>query len=146
MKNIMKNIIYSILLFLGIFSFTSCKKKDLHKVSFEIKFLDSPKTGYSNSIEFSVFPTDGKTPNLDRMNIPQVWRYDYMGLKKGDVVKFSVRGQLSYYFEMRVFIDDSEVSYMKVRVSDDTYYADHVEERNGRNDVNEDMGYIEFKY
>ena len=143
----MKNIIYIILLFLGIFYFTSCKKKDLlHKVSFEIKFLAAPSTGSSNSIEYSTFPSDGKQPKLDIMNLPQVWRYDYMGLKKGDVIKFGVRGQLSYCYEMRVFIDDSEVSYMRVRVSDDTYYADHVEERSGRNEVNEDTGYIEFKY
>lgn len=144
--NTMKNFIYIILSFLGVFSLTSCKKESYHKVSFEIKFLDSPKMGSSNSIEFSVFPTDGKTPNLDRMNLPEIWRYEYMGLKNGDKVKFSVRGQLSYFYEMRVFIDDVETSYMRVRVSDNSYYADHVEERRGRNDSNEDTGYIEFNY
>jgi len=48
---------------------------------------------------------------------------------------------------MRVFIDGTEKSYRKVKVSDNTYYDDHVEESRGLNDKEyEDTGLIEFKY
>lgn len=144
----MKNILYSILIVIIGFSFASCKKKDYHKVTFEIKFLQTPAMGSSNSIELNASPSySDKAPRIDKNNIPQVWSYDYMGLEKGQKVKFMVSGQLSYYFEMRVFVDGGEVSYRKVKVSDTTYYDDHVEESSGWNDLsNEDMGVIEFTY
>lgn len=143
----MKNFIYLFLITLFTFSFTSCKKKDYHKVTYEITFLQTPNTGSSNFIEVGCNPSySDKGPTIDRFNIPQVWRYDYMGLEKGQKVSFSVRGQLSYYYEMRVFIDGSEVSYMKVKVSDTNYYDDHIESSHGLNTSTADTGLIEFIY
>jgi len=144
----MKNFIYLILVTLIGLSFTSCKKTEYHKVTFEIIFLQSPASGNSNMIEVYATPnySDNK-PYLNRLNVPQVWRYEYLGLEKGQVVRFLVSGQLSYYYEMRVYIDDVEVSYRKVKVSDNTYYDDHVEESSGLNDKEyEDTGLIEFTY
>ena len=131
-----------------VITFTSCKKKDYHKVAFEITFLNSPTTGASNFIEVYALPSySDKKPSIDRFNIPQVWRYEYIGLKKGDKVHFMVRGQLSYYFEMKVYIDDVQKSYRRVIVSDNSYYDDHVEESSGLNDKSDkDMGIIEFTY
>ena len=86
-------------------------------------------------------------PFINRFNVPQVWRYEYVGLEKKQFVEFIVRAQLSYHFEMRVFIDDVQVSYRKVKVSDTNYYDDHVDESNGLNDKsNEDTGIIQFTY
>lgn len=144
----MKNLIYILLITVFSFSFTSCKKNDYHKVTFEITFLGTPGTGASNFIEVYATPSySDKKPFVDRFNIPKVWSYEYIGLEKGQKVHFLVRGQLSYYFEMRVFIDGVEKSYRKVRVSDNSYYDDHVEESYGLNDKStHDTGIIEFIY
>lgn len=144
----MKNIFKIILILVITSSFFSCKKEELkHKVTFEVKFLDTPNKGSSNFIEIYTKPTDVNQTSVDRFNVPKVWRYEYIGLVKGDKVELSVNGQLSYYFEMRVFIDDKEVSYMKVKVSDTVYYGCTVLERSGLNDLsNENVGYISFKY
>lgn len=144
----MKNILYSLLILIVGFSFTSCKKKDMHKVTFEIVFLQSPSTGSSNLIEITAKPSYSDVkPAVDRLNIPQKWTYDYIGLEKGDKVTFGVRAQLSYYYEMRVYIDGNQVSYMKVKVSDYNYYEDHVEDHSGLNDNTQyDTGLITFTY
>lgn len=144
----MKKFIYILLITIISFSFTSCKKTDYHKVAFEITFLGTPGTGASNFIEVYALPNySDRKPFVDRFNIPQVWRYEYIGLEKGQKVHFLVRGQLSYYFEMRVFIDGVQKSYRRVRVSDNSYYDDHVEESYGLNDKeNHDTGIIEFTY
>jgi len=143
----MKNIIYTILITILGFSFTSCKKKDIHKVTYEIIFLQSPSTGNSNFIEITANPSYSDVkPAVDRFNIPQKWTYDYIGLEKGQKVTFGVRAQLSYYYEMRVYIDGNQVSYMKVKVSDNTYYDDHIEEQSGWNNSTYDTGLITFTY
>lgn len=144
----MKHFIYILLIFVFGFSFTSCKKKEYHKVVFEITFLQTPSTGSSNMIEVYTTPSyaDSK-PYINRLNVPKIWRYEYLGLEKGSRVHFLVSGQLSYYFEMRVYIDGTEVSYRRVKVSDNTYYDDHVEESYGLNDkAYEDTGLIDFIY
>ena len=117
-------------------------------MTFEVTFLNTPGTGSSSFIDVYALPSySDKKPFIDRFNIPQVWRYEYLGLEKGQKVHFLVRGQLSYYFEMRVFIDGVEKSYRKVRVSDNSYYDDHVEESYGLNDKStHDTGIIEFIY
>ena len=144
----MKNFIYSVLIVIFSLSFGSCKKNDYHKVTFEVTFLGSPSTGVSNMIDVQLLPKySDNPPSIDRFNVPQVWRYDYIGLEKGQFVEFVVRAQLSYHFEMRVFIDGVQVSYRKVKVSDTSYYDDHVEDSNGLNDKsNEDTGEIQFTY
>lgn len=144
----MKNLIYIFLIVIIGFSFTSCKKKETHKVSFEVTFLQTPATGSSNIIDIYATPTySDKKPTIDKSNIPQVWRYDYIGLTKGQKVHFLVSGQLSYYFEMRVYIDGSQVSYRKIKVSDTNYYESHVEVSSGLNDkASESFGIIEFIY
>lgn len=143
----MKNFIYFIMIVVIGFTFTSCKKTDYHKITFEVTFLGTPNTGSSNFIEIYATPNySDKKPSIDRFNIPQVWRYEYMGLEKGQKVQFSVRGQLSYHFEMKVYIDGVEKSYRRVIVSDNSYYDDHVEESYGLNTATEDMGIIEFTY
>lgn len=143
----MKNFINIFIAIVISISFVSCKKTDYHKITFEITFLDKPGTGSSNFIEVQAIPDySDKKPYVDRFNIPQVWRYDYMGLEKGQKVYFMVMGQLSYHFEMRVYIDDNEVSYRKVIVSSTNYYSCHVEDSGGRNDCTEDDAIIKFTY
>lgn len=142
----MKNFIYPFIIVIC-FIFTSCKKEEYHKLTFEVTFLGKPGTGTSNFINIYITPSySDKEAFVDRFNIPQVWSYDYMGLKKGDKISFLVRGQLSYHFEMRVYIDGTQKSYRRVIVSDNSYYDDHVEESSGLNTATDDMGIIEFTY
>jgi len=143
----MKKFIY--ILLVSILGFTSCKKTEYHKVMFEITFLQTPSNGSSNFIEVNCNPSyasSGKGPTIDRFNIPQVWRYEYLGLERGQKVLFGVRGQLSYHYEMKVYIDGTQVSYLKVKVSDSNYYDDHVEASSGLNTSQYDTGLIEFVY
>ena len=144
----MKKLIYILFVIIFSFSFSSCKKTEYHKVMFEITFLGSPNTGSSNFIDIGVVPNYPNTkPFVDRFNVPQVWRYEYLGLEKGQKVYFSVYAQLSYYFEMRVYIDGVEKSYRRVKVSDNTYYACQIEESYGLNDKStSNRAVIEFTY
>lgn len=145
----MKKFVYILLFSVVVsFSFTSCKKTEYHKVSFEVTFLGGPSNGASNFIDVYVSPYyEDKKPFIDRFKLPTIWRYDYLALEKKQKVCFSVRGQLSYHFEMRVYIDDTEVSYRRVIVSNNSYYSDHVEESYGLNDkADEDTGVIQFIY
>ena len=137
-----------ILIFI-LFGFLSCKKLEkTHKITYEIKMLQVPSAGSSNFIEVMAEPCeDGGVPGINRFKVPKTWKYDYFGLRSGDKVMFSVDAQQSYRFEMKIYIDDVEVSYLKVKTSDNSYYLYFVEERNGINDwKNSDLGFIEFVY
>lgn len=142
----MKKILYIFLIVL--LGFTSCKKEkhEYHKITFEITFLDEPKKGSSNFIDITCSPRYvEKPPTIDRFNIPKIWRYDYLDLEKGQKVYFYVAGQLSYHFEMKIYLDGVETSYSKIKVDDYSYYVSWVEESRGRNDKpNESV--IEFTY
>jgi|LakMenEpi03Aug12_release.lakeMendotaPanAssembly.Ray.scaffolds.fasta_scaffold738422_2 hypothetical protein len=137
-----------ILIFI-LFGFLSCKKLEkTHKITYEIKMLQIPSTGSSNFIEVMAEPCgENGVPGINRFKVPKIWKYDYFGLRNGDKVMFSVDAQQSYRFEMKIYIDDIEVSYLKVKTSDNSYYLYFVEERNGINDwKNSDLGFIEFVY
>lgn len=138
---------FIILTLVVLVTFTSCKKVEYHKVMFEVTFLNTPGMGSSNIIDIYALPNySDKKPSIDKAKIPQIWRYEYLNLKRGDKIFFSVRAQLSYHFEMRVFIDGVQKSYSRVIVSPYTYYDDHVEESYGLNESTDDMGLIEFTY
>jgi len=146
MKNFIKIIIGLVLV--GFF-FVSCKKTDYHKVTFEVTFLESPSTGASNFIDILVTPKGENVTPINRFDIPKVWRYEHVGLEKGDLVQMVVSPQLSYHFEMRVYIDDKQVSYRRIKTSDFTYYSVHVEESYGRNEgylATQESSSITFKY
>lgn len=142
-------IFYCLVTFILFLSIESCKKKpQYHRLRYEVTFLQTPTAGASNFIDVYCTPSyDDTKPFINRLNLPYIWRYDYTALEEGQKIYFLIRAQLSYYYEMRIYIDDVEVSYRRVKVSDTSYYADHVEESSGRNDkVNEDTGIIEFTY
>jgi hypothetical protein len=129
----MKNITL-ILLSILMFGFVSCKKEPIkHKITYEIRFFETPSIGHSNSISYGIYPSDHKEPKMTEDNMPKIWRYEYFGLTEGTEVVFSFRGQLSYYYEMIVYIDDVEKSYVRVKTSDNVYYATKIEERRGLN-------------
>jgi hypothetical protein len=155
----MKNYILYIFISLITLSLFSCKKKDdFHKVTYEVTFLDQPSKGHSDFLQLNCYPTysGSKAPVLSQQLVPKVWKYDYYGLKVGDVVHIDLRAQLSYEYEMKIYIDDTEVSYLHVIVSDYNYFDDHVLERSGLNIYSiastspsgmvEDWGGIEFTY
>lgn len=136
------------IIYILILTFFACKKEPQlpqHKVGFVLKFIQGPGAGSSNFIQVWMKPNNGDAPHIDRFNIPRSVKYEYSPVLQGEKVTFQVQGQLSYWYEMFVYIDDVEVSYMRARVSDYNYYADHVEERRGLNDyANIDHSIIEF--
>ena len=127
-----------LLLVVILIGFSSCKKKEtFHKITYEVTMLGKPGYGHSNFFEVSVYPNDlNNRPESEISGSTiKVWKYDYYQLTDGDKVDFGAFGQLSYYYEMRVYIDDVEVSYVRAVVDDYTYYATYIEERRGINDV-----------
>lgn len=136
-------------IYILILTLFSCKKEPKtpqHKVGFLLNFISGPGSGSSNFISVYMDPNNGDYPNIDRFNIPRSIKYEYSPVLQGDKVTFQVQGQLSYYYEMFVYIDDVEVSYIRAKVSDYSYYDDHVLERRGLNDfANVDHSLIEFK-
>jgi hypothetical protein len=142
----MKKILFILVI---LFSFLSCQKGEkFHKISYEIKMLEIPSNGNSNFIDVTAKPCDDENiPKINRFNVPLIWKYDYYGLKKGDEIMFFVDGQLSYRYEMRVYIDDVEVSYLKIKTSDYNYYVTYTEERSGLNDWrNTESSFINFVF
>jgi hypothetical protein len=75
--------------------------------------------------------------------LPETWEYEYLGLKDGDKINFSVDIPLSTYYEKWVYIDDQEVAYKKIKVSDSNYYQNTVIESRGFEGI-EDWG-VEYK-
>jgi hypothetical protein len=129
MKKITFKLLLSIVL---IFGFISCKKEPIkHKVTYQINFLETPGLGSSDFISYGASPSNHDLPVIRRGEIPKTWKYEYFGLTEGTEVVFSFRGQLSYRYEMIVYIDDVEKSYVRVKTSDDVYYATKIEERRG---------------
>ena len=126
----MKKILYLLLTLLII---TSCTKKEdveYHKIKYEVIFSEIPRVGESNNIDLIAQPSYSNT-NEDRTLAPWLsftdakvgyWSYEYWELKESDEIYFDIYAQLHYCFEMRIYIDDNEVSYKKVKISDYDYY------------------------
>jgi len=143
----MKKLFYLIIFFLLVISFSCKKEPKKHKLTYEVNFFQTPSVGHSNFIDITSMPLDGAKPPIDRFNIPKTWRYECYNLIQGDKIVFAVNGQLSYFFEMHLYIDDKEVSYLKAKVSDGSYYALKVLEVRGLNDyANEGVSMIGFVY
>lgn len=143
----MKKLFYLFIIFLSIIFFSCKKEPKKHKITYEVNFFQTPSTGSSNFIGISTMPLDGNRPGIDRFNIPKTWRYECYNLIKGDEIVFAVNGQLSYFFEMRLYIDDKQVSYLKAKVSDNSYYAVKVLEVDGLNDyADKNVAMISFVY
>lgn len=121
----------------------SCKKQPKnHKVRYVIDFIEVPHWASSNFIEVGALPSYQNEYNYDTI-APYItyddtktghWEYEYWELKDGDEIYFNVWGQLDYYYEMRVFIDDVEVGYKKIKVSETDYFAYTVIEESGFDD------------
>jgi hypothetical protein len=59
------------------------------------------------------------------------WDYEYWDLQDGDEIMFYMWAQLGYLYEMRLYIDDVEVSYKKIKISDSDYFAYTVLDESG---------------
>jgi len=133
----MKKTLYTLLFLLTFI--VSCKKEDsgkLHVIEYEIHFLGAPEWFQSNFVDVMAIPSSGggyyshepdKNGNYKptityQQTLSEYWRYEYR-VKNGDEVTFKFDGQLSYHYEIRVFIDGVEMSYKEIKVSDDSYYV-----------------------
>ena len=148
----MTRLIKILFLSLIVFMFTSCKKEPkMHKIKYEITFIQTPDYGYTNWMELGVTPAYYGDYNYDPQN-PSInydiaktghWDYEYWELKDGDKVSFTLWTAPGYYYEMRIYIDGTEVSYKKL-YSDGSGTTD-IEAESGWNDSTTDT-YIEFTY
>ena len=115
--------------------FCACKKKTYHKIRFEFKILQQSKYGSATPIYLSILPKyESELPTLNA-TLPETWFYEYLGLKDGDKIYFSVDIPLSTYYEKWVYIDDKEVAYKKIKVSDSNYYSNKIIESRGLGDL-----------
>lgn len=115
--------------------FFSCKKKTYHKIRFELKILQQSTYGIATPIYLAILPRYENEPPTLNSRLPETWKYEYLGLKDGDKIYFSVDIPLSTYYEKWVYIDDKEVAYKKIKVSDDKYYSNEVIESRGLEDL-----------
>ena len=148
MKKLLKYISFVLI---GVISLTSCSKEPTkHNLKFEIRFTEEPNNGNSNAIDVSCSPnySDDKPVIAKSIIKPgYVWTYQYNELVDGDEVLFVVNSQLSYRFEMKVYIDGTVVSTRNIVTSDNTYYATVTESQTGiNNSQNENYPIIDFYY
>jgi hypothetical protein len=115
--------------------FFSCKKKTYHKIRFELKILQQSKYGSATPISLSILPRYENEPPTLNSRLPETWKYEYLGLKDGDKIYFSVDIPLSTFYEKWVYIDNKEVAYKRIKVSDSNYYQNTVIESRGLNDL-----------
>lgn len=149
-----------ILITLVTLTLTSCRKKvSYHKIKYQVTFLEIPDWFNSNHIEVYAKPSyigdyngdvnEYGNPIAPYINYNQtkdgLWEYEYWQLQDGDKVTFYLLAQLDYHYEIRIFIDDVEVSYMRVMISGTDYYDIIELEQNGLDDKLGD-GFIEFTY
>jgi hypothetical protein len=150
----MKKFLYILILsFLTILS-VSCKKQPkLHKIKYQITFLEIPHWASSNYLEVQAYPAYQNEYNYDT-DAPYItynqtqdglWEYEYWELKDGDDVYLFLWAQLDYHFELRVFIDDVEVSYKRIKISDSNYFSAIEIDEEGLDDTPGDQS-IEFTY
>lgn len=143
MKNLFKILLFTV----SITVFVSCKKNQInyHKLSYEVEFHNSVTSGASNFIEVGTVPADEHIA-IDRFDIPKSVRSDYYGLKVGDKVHFVVNAQTSYWFTMRIYIDDVQISEREVKIGVGNYYVPEYYKQIGRNDYLGDHAVISFVY
>jgi hypothetical protein len=123
--------------------FYSCKKKTFHQIRFELRIIQQSKYESATPINLSIMPRYENDPPKLNSRLPETWEYEYLGLKDGDKINFSVDIPLSTYYEKWVYIDDQEVAYKKIKVSDSNYYQNTVIESRGFEGI-EDWG-VEYK-
>lgn len=121
----------------------SCKKKTFHKIRFELRIIQQSKYESATPIYLSILPRyESEAPKLNS-RLPETWNYEYLGLKDGDKIYFSVDIPLSTYYEKWVYIDNQEVAYKRIKASDSNYYQNTIIESRGLEDI-EGWG-VEYK-
>ena len=141
------------------FILTSCKKENLHKIKFQIKFLEIPDWYHSNYLEVTASPCyvglynyirdENGTLILPNIDYDQtkvgLWEYENWELKNDSRVFFMLLAKIDYHYELRIFIDGKQVSYKRVKTSDQQYFT-AVEVEGYGLDNDQESSYIEFIY
>ena len=137
-----------LILSLLIISLVSCKKESYHKLRFEVIFLQDCHECYADYIGVLCKPRymEDDEPYLAAGQVEQnsKWEYTYNLLKNGDEVEFVVQPgeSATYVYEMRIFVDDIEVSYRKCYGP----YGFVVIDEKGLNNNTNHLPYINFTY
>ena len=111
---------------------SGCKKAPkLHKITYNFQLLQQSKYGSVTPIYLGVAPSYKDQPPKMEGNLIDSWNYTYLGLKDGDRVSFSVQIPLSIYYEMKIYVDDKELLYKRIKTSDSNYYSSYILESRG---------------
>ena len=122
MKNLFKLILpVFLLLFLG-----SCTKEPkLHKIKYEIEFINTPEGSPSESHTFAAICVpnyNDKLPyiNPGMVNTGSVWVYEYLELKDKDKILFylMMSNATNYYYKLNVYVDGVLKSTKRVKYLD----------------------------
>ncbi len=120
------------LIFIVLFHLSGCKKAPkLHKITYNFQLLQQSKYGSVTPIYLGVAPSYEDQPPKMEGNLIDSWSYTYLGLKDGDRVSFSVQIPLSIYYEMKIYVDDKELLYKRIKTSDSNYYMSYILESRG---------------
>jgi len=121
-----------ILLFIGFISLSGCRKKPkLHKITYCFQILQQSKYGWVTPIYLGVSPYyEDQIPKMVD-GLVDSWQYTYLGLKDGDRVSFSIQIPLSTYYDMKIYVDDKELLYRRIKTSDSNYYMTYIVESRG---------------
>lgn len=138
----------TIFLLFIVFSLISCKKENLHKVKFEVEFIQDCHECFADYFSITCEPHySDEQPKIYAESVKEdyIWDYEYWALKDGDEIVFAVNnssGSATYRYVMRVYVDGEMVSYI------DCYgpYGKYIIKKGGLNNSELDMGIIEFTY
>ena len=141
-----KKILYYTFICLTLFTISSCGKESLHKIKFEVDFIQDCENCYADVFTVNCTPHySDEEPGISASMVTTgfVWDYEYWMLEDGDKVKFAVSPTGGgYQFRMNVYIDDVLVSYRECRGTNGTIVVDEW----GLNNSSLESGVIEFIY
>jgi hypothetical protein len=130
----------------------SCNKetKNLHRIKFVLEFLNTPNVGSSNGVEIldcePHYPDEEVKIYKQYINSGYVWEYEYWEMVQEQEVIFKFWCQNDYHFIMRVFIDDTMVSYKEMVGLDESGVNYILVSQWGVNNGNDNLPEIKFTY
>ena len=115
--NIFKHNLKFIFIFFLLINISCKKNTTYHKLKFEIIFNEVPDPGFSNWYTVTGephYPDEELGISTEIAVNNRYWKYEYWELKDNDEVLFSASGAFGNLYEMRVFIEEEQVSYKKI--------------------------------
>jgi len=147
-----KKFLYLVFVLISFLGLNSCQKEteNLHKVKFEIEFLNKPEIGVSNSVEILNCQPHYSEEEVriynEYITSGYIWQYEYWELAENQNIEFRFWCQNDYHFIMKVYIDDNLVSYKEMVGIDESGVNYHLVNQWGVNNGIDNFPEIEFTY